>query len=86
MKLFLKHEIKKTAGKYEVFLFINKKSEAIINLTDDSNNMIKKSALDYIFEKLDFLPIRVVRIMIGPVPYFSFALNKDKEPYNLSKV
>lgn len=76
MSLFLKHECQAKNGQIEAVLYVNK---AQLPEKDDVTKDIKHEAVHYIKTECDTIPIRVVRIMIGSMLYFSFAVNSNKE-------
>lgn len=76
MSLFLKHECQEKNGQIEAALYINKSK---LPEKDDVTQYIKHEAVTYIQTQCETIPIRVVRIMIGSMLYFSFAVNKQKE-------
>lgn len=76
MSIFLKHECRATNGQIEAVLFINK---AQLPEKDNVTHDIKQEAVQYIKTECKTIPIRVVRIMIGSMLYFSFAVNSKKE-------
>lgn len=76
MSLFLKHECLANDGRIEVVLFVNK---AKLPEKNDVTEDIKKEAVRYIKTECDTVPIRVVRVMIGSMLYFSFAVNSNKD-------
>jgi len=76
MSLFLKHECQEKNGQIEAVLYVNK---ANLPKKDDVTQYIKQAAVTYIKNQCETIPIRVVRIMIGSMLYFSFAVNQQKE-------
>ncbi|MCD5322292.1 MULTISPECIES: hypothetical protein [Pontibacillus] len=78
MRLFTKEDIKADNGHYEIFLTINKQ-QLLKHIDDEMPAFIKKQAIDHIQARYDHVPIRVVRIMIGSMLYFSFAVNQKKQ-------
>lgn len=73
LSLFIKHEIKENEGRFEAFLSLSKKHTDRLNDDPEFLQHIKKEALALIKCKFPSIPIRVIRIMIGSVPYVSFA-------------
>lgn len=73
MSIFLKHEVKENEGRYEAILYLDKRRLDPFG-TGDFNLTIKNEAISYIKKKIAAIPIEVVRIMTGPIPYFSFAM------------
>ena len=71
--LFLKHEIKENEGRFEALLYVGKRH--VERLNDDAEFVkdVKKEALAFAKIKFPSVPVQVIRIMIGSVPYISFA-------------
>lgn len=73
MGLFLKHEIKENEGRFEALLYLGKRHAEQLNDDTEFVQEVKKEALAFIKSKFPLVPIQVIRIMIGSVPYVSFA-------------
>lgn len=71
--LFLKHEIKENEGRFEALLYVGKRHAERLNDDAEFVKDIKKEALAFVKLKFTSVPIQVIRIMIGSVPYVSFA-------------
>lgn len=73
MGLFLKHEIKENEGRFEALLYVGKRYVERLNEDAEFVKDIKKEALAFVKVKYPYVPVPVIRIMIGSVPYVSFA-------------
>ncbi|KGX92494.1 hypothetical protein N781_16590 [Pontibacillus halophilus JSM 076056 = DSM 19796] len=77
MSIIMKHEVRSDLGRYEVWLYLNRK-ELEDEILETMAPTIKSRALQYIHNHFPELPVQVVRVYIGSLRYFSFALNKHK--------
>ena len=77
MSIFFKHEVKENDGRLEALLYLDKRSVSRL-LNADLNFLVKNEAITYINTKFEAIPIEVVRIMAGSIPYFSFAMVNKK--------
>ncbi|EKN68418.1 hypothetical protein P9E76_13720 [Schinkia azotoformans] len=73
MGLFLKHEIIENEGRFEALLYVGKRHAAQLNEDGEFVQNVKKEAVAFIELKFPLVPIQVIRIMIGSVPYVAFA-------------
>lgn len=73
LRLFLKHEIKENEGRFEALLYVGKRHAERLNEDADLVEDVKKEALAFVKLKFPSVPVQVIRIMIGSVPYVSFA-------------
>lgn len=73
MSLFLKHEIKENEGRFEALLYLSKRHAERLNIDTAFLQDVKKEGLAFIKLKFPSVPIGVIRIMIGSVPFVSFS-------------
>ncbi|HHW37871.1 MAG TPA: hypothetical protein GXX18_11610 [Bacillales bacterium] len=71
--LFLKYEVKENEGRFEALLYVGKRHAERLNEDSEFVQNVKKEAVAFIKLKFPLVPIQVIRIMIGSVPYVSFA-------------
>ena len=71
--LFLKNEVKENEGRFEALLYLGKRHAERLNEDVEFEKDVKKDALAFVKLKFPSVPIQVIRIMIGSVPYVSFA-------------
>lgn len=78
MNFFVKHEIQDNNGQFEVVLYLNKTIIRDLLHEESFNCTIKNKALIYIESKLGSIPIKVVRIKLGSILFFSFIIDAYK--------
>lgn len=84
MRFFTQHTLREEDGRFEIILYVNKK-KLVQYEKNEVVSTIKKKAVDYLQTVHTTIPIRVVRIMIGSMLYFSFAVNQERQLSPLTK-
>ncbi|WP_017755177.1 hypothetical protein [Calidifontibacillus oryziterrae] len=82
--MFLKHEVKEVNGRCEAFLYLDK-NVFLTCAENELNLVVKEAAKNYIKRTLPAIPIEVVRLMVGNVLYFSFAIQSEEQKIRAHK-